>query len=918
MAKSETPPDKRQTTTKSKMKSIWAVAGAATMMVMTVSLAAGQQLPRVVIPLHYNLTFTPHVKKRDFSGFETIDVRVLRKTSNITLNALGITFRSVSVTSHGATQAARVILDAKDETASLAIPRPVGSSAATIRINFTGKLNKEPHGFFQAQKDGRNYAATTFEAIHAREAFPCFDEPVFKATFSITLIVNKGESAISNGRIVSDTPGPSSSKHTLRFSRSPKMSSYLVAMAIGDFKCLNGATDGIPIRVCAPPEDISEGKFALKAAEQYLYYYDRYFAIKYPFGKLDLVSVPGFPMGAMENTAAIFFNKSALLVKGNAAGPGIGGPPQVIAHEIAHQWFGDLVTPKWWNDIWLNEGFATWMSYKAVAAWHPDWAVGINPASTAAADGQSNAPPVKSRVETPEEISNAGRNYLATYRKPAALLRMLEAYEGAGTFRAGINRYIAKYAYGNATGQDFWNAETEVSRLPINRIMPTFINQPGAPLVRVRDSCQGGNEVVTLSQRRYFSDRAAFEKGGNELWQVPVGLKWSSREGGPHKRVALLRQKEQTFRLPACVPWVYGNAGGNGYYVVTYGASDLRNLARSIETNLTPAERVALVTDESALLPIGKASIAGFMNLANGLRGDRSAEVIWPLIGQLSEIDNKLVNDKDRASYQGWARWWLKPLSKRLGWEPVAGENAQKAELRPQVLWALGSIGRDQQTLIEARNLANGYLTNPSSLDPSLVDVVLNLAALSAGSRFYDELLARARSEKRPASFHYWLALPHFDNPALVRRTLDYALSPEAPYKKYIFDALQQEFGSRDTRGATWDWLKAHWSSIEAMPNIASPSIRLTGHFCDREHEADIRRFFTAHPVPGGDQALAFATKRVAGCSALRSRQGPELGAWLSVHESLAHKRPNALRERWLSGLTYTIQRSGPITGPLN
>ena len=333
-----------------------------------------QRLPDTVIPETYDLSFAPDLTKATFTGEETIHVRVLKPATAITLNAAELQFQDATVTSGSATQTATVSFDPAKEQATLTVPKEIPAGLATIHIHFTGILNDKLRGFYLSKSERRNYAVTQFEATDARRAFPCFDEPAFKAVFNITLLIDKGDTAISNGKIVSDTPGPGDAKHTLKFSPSPKMSSYLVAMLVGDFACREGGADGIPIRVCSLPEKKELTGFALEASENILKFYDQYYAIKYPYGKLDHIVFPDFSAGAMENVAAITYRDSALLIDPKTASYDAKQQvASVIAHEMAHQWFGDLVTMEWWNDIWLNEGFATWMSWKPLEAWKPEW-----------------------------------------------------------------------------------------------------------------------------------------------------------------------------------------------------------------------------------------------------------------------------------------------------------------------------------------------------------------------------------------------------------------------------------------------------------------------------------------------------------------------------------------------------------------
>ena len=326
-----------------------------------------------MVPLHYDITVAPDLAAAKFTGEETIRVRLARPSTAIVLNAAEITFGEVKITAAGKTQAAKVSVDEKTEQATFLVAAPIPAGDAEIGIKYTGILNDDLRGLYLSQANKRRYAVTQLEATDARRMFPSFDEPAFKATFALTAIIDAADRAISNGAIVSDTPGPGAGKRTLKFETTPKMSTYLVALAVGDFECNEGSADGIPVRICATPDKKHLTGFALEAARQQIEFFNRYYTIRYPFKKLDVVAVPDFAAGAMENTAAIFYRETLLLAEPDASVEARKNIAKVLAHEIAHQWFGNIVTMQWWEDIWLNEGFANWMMSKPVKAWRPDW-----------------------------------------------------------------------------------------------------------------------------------------------------------------------------------------------------------------------------------------------------------------------------------------------------------------------------------------------------------------------------------------------------------------------------------------------------------------------------------------------------------------------------------------------------------------
>lgn len=431
--------------------------------------ARAQRLPDTVVPESYDLTFTPDLTKATFTGSETIRVKLRKATSTVTLNAAELEFQEASISAGGTTQPAKYTSDAEKEQVTLAVAKEIPAGPAEIRIQFNGILNDKLRGFYLSKSERRNYAVTQFENTDARRAFPSFDEPAFKAVFNITLVIDKGDIAISNGKVISDTPGPGEGKHTVKFSPSPKMSSYLVAMLVGDFACREGGADGIPIRVCSLPERKEMTGFALEASENILKFFDKYYAIKYPYGKLDHIVFPDFAAGAMENVAAITYRDTYLLIDEKTAS--YDAKQQVantIAHEMAHQWFGDLVTMQWWNDIWLNEGFATWMAWKPLEAWKPEWNMPQQEiGETLGALGADSLPSVRTiraNAETPADIAALFDGI--AYGKAGSVLRMVEAYVGPEVFQKGVNAYLEKHKYANATAEDFWNQITETWASP--------------------------------------------------------------------------------------------------------------------------------------------------------------------------------------------------------------------------------------------------------------------------------------------------------------------------------------------------------------------------------------------------------------------------------------------------------------------
>jgi aminopeptidase N len=873
------------------MKRIFAVLS---FLALTISLAAAQRLPEVARPENYKLTFTPDLENARFEGDETIALRVLKPTSEITLNAVDIDFHDVTVTAGGMTQTAKVAAEKEKEMVVLSVEKPVAAGPATIHVTFTGILNSEMRGFYLGKDDqGRKYAATQFEATDARRAFPSFDEPDYKATFDITTVAPKGMVAISNQKVVSDTAGPGD-KHTVRFATTAKMSDYLAALVVGNFEYVEGEADGIPIRVYATTGKKEMGKFSLEAAEHILSYYDKYFGIKYPYGKLDLIGLPDFSAGAMENTGCITFREVILLIDEKQGSVDLKKTiADVIAHEMAHQWFGDLVTMKWWDDVWLNEGFATWMSPKPVQAWKPEWNPLLdtvsNTGGTQNVDSLANTRPIHQAADTPAQIQELFDGI--AYGKAASVLRMLESYLGEETFRAGVNAYLKQHQYGNATAEDFWDAQAKTSKKPVDQIMPTWVKQPGVPIINVKSQCSGNSTTVTLTQQRYYFDRSKFAEPNDQLWQIPLCMRGSADAKGAAK-CELMTKKEETFSLPGCSTWVLGDAGATGYYRVGYEPEAVRALAADAETKLTPGERISLENDIWASVRVGREPVGDYLAFAKGLQADRNRAVLEEVLGGLDYIERHLVNDNDRDEYRAWLRDFLTPAMKEVGYQPKPGESDEQNALRSRLFNALGYDARDPETLAEARKIADKALADPSSVDHELAGGAFPLAALNGGPDFYDKVLSAMKNTKSPEEYYtYFFTLPQFSDPELLQRTLDLSISPDVRSQ----DALQLVTGVLSNPAGqqlAWDFIRQHWAELEKAggPFASAQVVGATSSFCNARLRDQVTDFFTAHKVEAAERTYKQSIERINNCVDLKTQQEPQLASWLGQHGTAGGK----------------------------
>jgi aminopeptidase N/puromycin-sensitive aminopeptidase len=560
----------------------------------------------------------------------------------------------------------------------------------------------------------------------------------------------------------------------------------------------------------------------------------------------------------------------------------------VIAHEMAHQWFGDLVTMKWWDDIWLNEGFATWMSSKPIEAWKPEWNFNLddvsNTGGTLNTDSLANTRPIHQAAETPGQIMELFDGI--AYGKAASVLRMLESYLGEQTFRAGINAYIQQHQYANATADDFWSAQAKTSKKPVDQIMPTFVKQAGAPIINVKAQCSGNSTTVTLDQRRYYYDREKFQAANDQVWEVPLCLKSSTGA----QKCELLTKKEQTFTLEGCSTWVLANAGATGYYRAGYQPDAVRALAADAESKLTPAERIALQSDIWASVRVGREPVGDYLAFAQGLGNDRNRAVMDDVLGRLDFIGRYLVTDSDRDSFRAWLRGYLSPMMKDVGWDPKPGESDEQRTLRGRLFNALGYDARDPEVLAAARKLAEKALDDPSSVDRQMAGGAMALAALNGDQALYERLMVAIKNPKSPEEYYMYLfTLPQFSDPKLLQRTLDYALTPDVRSQDAL-GVVTSVMGNPEGQKQAWDFVLAHWDAVQKVggPFASAQVVGSTGSFCDAQMRDQVVEFYAAHKIEAAERTYRQSIERINNCVDLRTQQQPQLASWLGQHGSSA------------------------------
>jgi aminopeptidase N len=861
-----------------------------------------QRLPSGVHPEHYTLTLTPDIQAETFAGEETIDIVLDAPSRSITLNAAEIKFGEVkayalpvSAFSYGRLgsqplplsamqhdqhpQIATTTLDRGKEQATFTFATELPAGKVTLAIRYTGVLTGKLRGFYLSKTSTRSYAVTQFEPTDARPAFPSFDEPALKATYDIALIVDTGDTAISNTNLVSDKAGPIAEKHTLRFATTPKMSTYLVAFLVGDFKCSKAKSDGVPIRVCSTPDKVGLTKFALESAKYLLHYYDTYFGIKYPMPKLDMVALPDFEAGAMENFGCITYRETDLLA--DAKTGDIAEKKrvaQVVAHEMAHQWFGDMVTMQWWDNLWLNEGFATWMETKPLAKWHPEWNFPQDDAQsldeTLELDSQKTTRAIRAAANTPDEINEMFDGI--AYGKAGAVIGMVENYVGEEVFRQGVHNYLQAHLYGNATAEDFWNAQTANSHLPVDKIMSSFITQPGVPLLRFSERQAGDVPVV---QSRFFlsSISAADQK---QRWVVPVCLQDA---GTP--ACQLLSSQEASLTLPpnAVAPAFYANGKSRGYYRTAYTSTQFHDLVAKAETALTPVERIGLLGDRWALVQAGQSSVGDYLDLVLALRQDPDAAVLDSIRKQMEKVESNIANEEDRVELAAVLRREFEPVYTAIG-RPAKNDSFNLQQLRSTLFELLGAA-QDPLVLDQARQLTDRVFASPrdKSLDATLSGSAVLVSAMHGNAALYDKIFAVSLRSKDPGEkIDALRTLARFRDPELVKRTLDYVASGQVRSQDSwsILVALLRE---RETRDQTWEYIQQNWSRVHAQLTVSSGAevVEAMGAFCSVKRRDQVATFFATHKIEAAERTLEKTIDGVNDCIQLRSEQEPRLKTWL-------------------------------------
>ncbi|MGQ4809679.1 Aminopeptidase N [Candidatus Entotheonellaceae bacterium PAL068K] len=852
------------------------------------------RLPRMVLPSHYDLALEPDLERAAFSGSVAISVEVTEPVDTVWLNAaeLQVTSAVFEDASGARTRLADMTLVADQERLGLGLSQVVPAGSYRLLLTFEGILNDKLRGFYRsvfhdAHGNEHVIATTQFETTDARRAFPCFDEPDFKATFGVTLIVPDGLFAVSNAPIRSETSWGDGRRQVV-FANTMKMSTYLVAFVIGRFEATPPVhVDGVWLRIVHPTGRGHLTAYALEVGAFALRYFTAYYGIPYPDQKLDLVAIPDFAFGAMENLGCITFREVLLLIdRQTATQPELIRVADVIAHEIAHMWFGDLVTMRWWNGIWLNEAFATFMATLAADTLNPEWQrwvqFGLERSAAFDVDALQNTRPIEYPVQSPQDAN--GMFDLLTYEKGGSVLRMLEQYLGAERFQSGIRHYLTTHQYGNTETNDLWDAIEQVTGEPVRRVMESWIFQPGFPLLSVDSRCVDGR--LKISQRRFcftpLVDR------DDTVWSVPVVLRYGYGAQVAERR-ELLESASVELNLGRPIDWVVVNAGGHGFYRVRYAPNVLDDLTPVMMQQLAAIERYVLVDDTWAAMLAGGLSAARFLEFATGFKDETDLDV-WTVLCSCLEQLERLLEGEARRQYQALLRGLLSPTLTQLGWAPQPGDTSRILELRGLLIRSLATVAKDAEALARSRELHQSYLHDSASVEPNLASAVAAAVASAGMSHDYTVFVERFKNAATPQEERrYQSLLASFPGAIEMGLTLQMTLGGEvrtqdAPY--LVAHCMRH----RDHGALAWRFVKDNWTTmLQTYPDNAI--VRMLGGFKSLsypETAADIEAFFTSHTVPQGELTLQQHLEKLRVNVALREREATRLAVTLRLAAALS------------------------------
>lgn len=822
------------------------------------------RLPSYVVPrlTKVSVTLDPE-KSREFRGHVIHDVELKRARKSIELHSDGLNVTQARAKTSRGDLKGRIDLNSLNQRIFLTFDESLPAGPVELKMAFKGKLRKDLRGLYLAKADNKRFAFTQLEAADARKFFPCFDEPSMKIRFTLEVTTSEKHTVISNSA-VENTIRRKGGKKTIRFKETPPLSTYLIALAVGDLYSSESTYFGkTEIKVWHAKGKGNLCDFALEAAKETLALLEDYFAISYPYEKLDLVAVPDFEAGAMENAGAVFFRETLLLLDPSTSSiDEKKRVAEVICHELAHMWYGNLVTMSWWDDLWLNEAFATWMAFKIVDRWKPEWRMWHDfqhyRSAALITDALRTSHPIYTKVKTPEE---ATENFdVITYEKGASVVRMLEVYLTPLIFREGVRTYIQRHREGNAVASDLWKALSECCGFEVEPIIQRWISTTGFPLLRVKRKVKSNRTELHFTQERFLQTSRKTSNIRSEIWTIP----WVGRVGKSKLIRKLITARTGLLRIKGAPPsFIYGNANESGFFRVLHDSDELTRLTRNFDL-LPSMERQGLLDHQWAAVRANHAPIESYLDLAITREKELDPDVLATLVGPLGFIKDRLIlenRQKDKFSEQ-IGICFAKPLRKL---ELTRKFKRNLTNLRRASLLKLAAgVGEDKDSILQATQLCEEYMNGHDLIDPNLTDSVINLAARNGSHDLYQSFWKRAGITKNPQNRRKMLiGLTSFRDSSLTQKTLKALLGKKIDTQDVAI-LLARLLQNPHAREDTWEFMKTHWAQLnKRMPTmLITRPIDALPHLGHPKYKKEVKAFFRDNPVPSGQRALKQTLER--------------------------------------------------------
>ncbi len=828
-----------------------------------------------------------------FHGVADLELSLSTPRDVVWLHGRGLRVTRAAALSGGVSATGRWEEVDPSGVAKVSFPAPLAAGAVVLHLEWEAPFVKGTKGLYVTTQAGRAYAATQFEAIDARRAFPCLDQPSAKIPYEVTLVVPRGDEAISNGKETSREPD-GADRTRVRFAATPPIPSYLVAFAVGPYDVVKGADvpasavrkAPIPLRGVAAKGRGPELAYAISNAGAILTKLEEYFGVAYPYEKLDILAIPD-RAGAMENAGAVMFDEGTLLVDPKRASDGqLRQFGTVVTHELAHQWFGDLVTMSWWNDLWLNEAFATWTAAKIGDVWDPKVRSGLDQLGgvqgAMGSDGLTSARAIRQPIATNDDIENGFDGI--TYQKGAGVIRMFERWVGEEAFRRGVHAHFEAHRFGNATSDEFFAAVSAAAGKDVATPMRTFLDRPGVPFVEVAAVCDGAPHLH-VKQSRYLPLGSSGD--ANVIWKIPFCARYGVKGAAPKETCALVEAAEADVPLDACPEWVMPNARAAGYYRFSLAPADLGKLRKAGLPALDVAERIAFGNGLRAAFHRGSAPYGDLLEAASALAGDPNAEVAAEPTGFLTTAHDWLFGDPARAKVEAYGGRLFVPVGRALGFEPKKGEDVGRGALRRDVFYFLADHARDPGARAELGKRGRAYFgedgaLHPDAVTPNLAALALKVWAEGGDEKTFSALRAAlAKTENAADRDRLLFAIANIRASGAAERARQLSLDPLLRTSEML-TPLWTQMGTAETREVAWAWLKTNFDALFArlkdVPFGPLQLITMTRSFCYEARAADVKAFFDPRVVAfdGGPRELAAAVEDIRLCAKVRAVHEPE------------------------------------------